>query len=93
MTYSLNSLHLVLTKHASLKDIASVLAALLKNGYDSEVLSEYMYNFVDSNDLESDYEDVLDDLIAAMAGDCHSTYILHPSNYIVKTAPRAMVAG
>lgn len=91
MTYSLNDLRVVLDKHSSTKDIASVLAALLQNGYDSGVLSQVMYDFANNNHVESDYEDVLDELIAAMAGDCHSTYILHPSNYITDSAPRPMI--
>ncbi|MDC5758011.1 hypothetical protein OPW41_00150 [Vibrio europaeus] len=82
MTYSLNDLHAVLAKHGSMKELASVLAVLLQRDYTSDVLIEFIYHFVDSNELEDDYEDILDDLIAAMAGDCHSSYILHPSNYV-----------
>ena len=82
MTYSYRDLKHVMREHRPLSEVAEVLASLLNSGFQRNAVIEYMYNYIDSSSLEEDYENVLDDLIAAMEGDCHKNYILHPSHFI-----------
>ncbi|WP_102385612.1 hypothetical protein [Vibrio cyclitrophicus] len=84
MTYSYRDLKAVMQEHKPLPEVAQVLASMLSNGFKVNTVVVYMYDFIDSADLDEDYENVLDDLIAAMEGDCHKNYILHPSHFKVE---------
>ncbi|MGI9878105.1 hypothetical protein ACKVMW_21145 [Vibrio chagasii] len=84
MTYSYRDLKVVMQEHKPLSEVAQVLASMLRNGFKADTVVEYMYDFIESTNLDEDYENVLDDLIAAMEGDCHKNYILHPSHFKVE---------
>ncbi|EGR2854221.1 hypothetical protein DLH87_21205 [Vibrio parahaemolyticus] len=81
MTYKLNDLSTVLDSKPKLAVLANLLASMLRDGYKQSVLIELIYNYSDTHELDSEYEDMLDDIIAAMEGHCHSSYLLHPSKY------------
>ena len=82
MTYKLNDLSNVLNSKPKLPVLAEFLASMLRDGYKQSVLIEVIYHYADSHVIDSDYEDMLDDVVAAMEGHCNSGYLLHPSKYL-----------
>ncbi|HGZ6767504.1 hypothetical protein [Vibrio aestuarianus] len=81
MTYNINSLATLLNAQPELPILVSALSGMLEAGYRHNSLSATIRAFCRSKNLPEDYEDTLDDLVAAMEGWCDKDYILHPSHY------------
>ncbi|EGU59893.1 hypothetical protein VINI7043_05571 [Vibrio nigripulchritudo ATCC 27043] len=82
MTYNnLNSLVSLLQSQPELPVITTALVGMLNNGYKQNSLSATIRSFTRSKDLPEEYEDDLDDLIAAMGGWCDKDFALHPSHF------------
>ncbi|EGR1056952.1 hypothetical protein EFU43_17165 [Vibrio cholerae] len=82
MTYTYRDLKLAMQGHRPLSEVAEMLASMLKSGFQREAVIQYMCSYIDDSNIEDDYENVLDDLISAMEGDCNKNYILHPSHFV-----------
>ncbi|MGK0273021.1 MAG: hypothetical protein ACI88H_003698 [Cocleimonas sp.] len=81
MTYNITNLLNLLSSHSELPVITTALSMLLKSGYKPSSLCASIESFYNIETLPEEYEDDLDDLIAAMQGHCDRDYILHPSHY------------
>lgn len=82
MIYNISNLLNLLHSRPELSAIATSLSVLLRSGYKPSSLCASIEAFSGSEDLPEEYEDDLDDLIAAMQGYCDRDYILHPSHYV-----------
>ena len=83
MIYNIKNLTSLLSTQRKLPVIADFLVAMMKEGYNRGVLIETIYHYYENNDNDDDdeYKDLLDDVIAAMEGQCHHSYLLHPSQF------------
>ncbi|EJL6437926.1 hypothetical protein QPB19_000136 [Vibrio cholerae] len=81
MTTNLNDLVELMRSQYELPKIASVVAEMLSSGYSSNEIADRIEFFCETHEISENYEDGLDDIIAAMEGWCDKDYFLHPSHY------------
>lgn len=62
--------------------LSKFLKSMLELGDSENKIINIIDSFMESNDISEEYDDELDDLIAAMEGHCSKDYILHPSNFL-----------
>jgi len=75
------NLNTLLCKNTNSITLSKEIYQLMKAGLSAEDTMKIISTFCKTNNPTNSYEDDLDDIVAAISGHCHSSYILHPSNF------------
>lgn len=76
-----NPLWEALSNNLKAKELTILIQELRKEGVLVDIITSTIILFCENNQLSVNRIDMLDDIVAALEGDCSRDYILHPSNF------------